>query len=369
MTNNQHVNSNNSRSTNNRFSVPQNIKNYTKDFETFEEGYQELISLVPEVKVYGGSEPIYDSVVQKICTLISENVPSPQNSNYPNTLAVSITSRELGLKTDDKMAIGWRIFFNKESGSYTYQMRITFFSLSMSKKKYINLLEDNGWSQADPTRQGRFWSNIIRTDSYRNNSSRRNYISNSNLNSLASHLTEDQVEKLNKLNVQEVNDSAKESNDNDDNVDINENSIVEETTPIVEKNVENTVEVDNKYSITAGNTSDIFIVTHDNKTYVINLNNTSFPEGIIVDRANNAIVIYDKVYNYATLSVSDNTNQSDYAYAQQSTTNEQQRVEAQEVVIDSNDDPRFADINSKPQIIPLPDGVQPTVVHSEDTFK
>jgi len=146
------------------FSFNEMMKNYIKEFNTFEEGYTEMISILPSIKVYGGEVANYDIVVKKMMELIGENIPSPTNPNYPNTLAFTIKQNEVSFKTDDRIAFGWRILFDKESGNYKYQMRITFFAVSMSTRKYADALEEITDTEVDSVIKDEILALVQKTD-------------------------------------------------------------------------------------------------------------------------------------------------------------------------------------------------------------
>lgn len=142
--------------------------NLIKTFDTFEAGYKEIIDCCPIFSTYCGSSILYESVIDSICKTIKENIPSPTNRNYPNTLAFSINSHEVGLKTDSGSAIGWRIVFDKESGKTVYKFRLTFINHSTYVKSVISALESAGWTTLDiQSSKSRFWNSIDRKNSRR----------------------------------------------------------------------------------------------------------------------------------------------------------------------------------------------------------
>jgi hypothetical protein len=98
--------------------------------------------------------------------VINENIPSPHNELYPNTLSFSISAKEVGFLTDDSLAFGWKIFINRKDGTISYQFRVTFISLSMSKRKYIERLISNKWKARDLVeKQSRFWHEATNSQS------------------------------------------------------------------------------------------------------------------------------------------------------------------------------------------------------------
>ena len=134
---------------------------YLKSFNTFEDGYSEVLKFNPELKNYCGDSPIYDAVVSSMMDSIKNNMPSPQNPNYPNTLSLSIDSGEVGFKTDINVAVGWRIAYNYHEAKSFYKFRITFISVPAYKKEVISDMEDAGWSKLDSNyRQSRYWDRV-----------------------------------------------------------------------------------------------------------------------------------------------------------------------------------------------------------------
>ena len=136
------------------------ITNLTKTYKSFEDGYAELIKLIPEIKTYGGEDGIYESVIGNIIDTIHDNIPSHSNSSYPNTFSFSIDSHEVGLRTDAGMAFGWRTFFNKDSGEVVYKFRVSFITIPAHRKAIIQNMKDNGWELFETGRQSRFWDKV-----------------------------------------------------------------------------------------------------------------------------------------------------------------------------------------------------------------
>lgn len=291
-----------------------NSKNYIKEFDNFSEGYQELSSLLPEVKLYAGTETSYEGVIQRILGTISDNIPSPQNPNFPNTISFSINSREVGLLTDDKVAFGWRIFFNRENNSYIYQFRVTFLAVSMTKKKFIDALLDNGWIDfdfvANNKQQSRFWHRINNT---RRNNKQGNYNRENRYNK-PQDVQEDNQEateyKMNKFNedssessssveesnVEEVKDTESiETSENNVINDVAEPEVVQEPVQEVPQDVQEEPEV---FSIKKGNLDGNYIITCGKEgSFTINFNADVYPEGSEVDKDKQIIKYKGVVYN------------------------------------------------------------------------
>ena len=135
---------------------------YIKEFADFGEGYKELISLIPDVSLYGGDSPVFEDVVNNLAKVITDNIPSPTNENYPNTFSFSISAKELGFLTDDAIAFGWRLFADtKNEDEFIYQFRITFLTLSISKRRQIDKIVQTGWKDRDLSdKQSRFWNDL-----------------------------------------------------------------------------------------------------------------------------------------------------------------------------------------------------------------
>lgn len=137
-----------------------NTTNLMKSFSTFEEGYEEVIKIIPEVKAYCGETILHDAVVSKMLDTIKDNIPSTNNTNYPNTFSFSIDSHEVGLKTDAGMAFGWRTIFDKESGKTIYKFRVTFIQLPTYRKAIVTIMKDSGWIVTENAIQNRFWNSV-----------------------------------------------------------------------------------------------------------------------------------------------------------------------------------------------------------------
>lgn len=153
------------------------VTNLMKSFSSFSEGYTEILKLVPEVKSYGGEAPLYESVITSILNTIKNNIPSTNNSNYPNTFSFNINAHEVGLLTDSGLAIGWRTYFDRDSGTTVYKFRVSFLNINTYQKTVSSKMQDNGWTIAQKTfeEKSKFWKSITRSnesnshkDKYRN---------------------------------------------------------------------------------------------------------------------------------------------------------------------------------------------------------
>ena len=134
---------------------------YVKSFDSFEDGYQEVITLNPELINYLGINNEYNAVVQHILKIVSTSVPSVNNPNYPNTVSLSIDSNEVGFKTDANVAIGWRTGFNYKSGNQYFNFRLSYIGLPSYKMGIFSTLEENEWKKIEgDNKQSRFWNKV-----------------------------------------------------------------------------------------------------------------------------------------------------------------------------------------------------------------
>ena len=156
---------------NSNYSNKPKAVSYLKSFNTFEEGYSEILKFNPEIKNYCGDTPIYDAVISSMMESIKNDIPSPSNPNYPNTLSLSIDSGEVGFKTDINVAIGWRIAYNYHEAKSFYKFRITFISIPVYKKDVITKMEEAGWSKLDPDhfKQKKYWDKVEGKPKFKSN--------------------------------------------------------------------------------------------------------------------------------------------------------------------------------------------------------
>lgn len=140
---------------------PQAIS-YIKSFDNFNDGFTEVIRFNPELRNYCGDFGSYDAVIASMTKAINDNIPSPNNVNYPNTLSLSIDANEVGFKTDTNIALGWRIRYAYREGKTYYNFRVTFISIPVYKNKTINDMVEAGWKKLEksPARQNRYWNHL-----------------------------------------------------------------------------------------------------------------------------------------------------------------------------------------------------------------
>jgi hypothetical protein len=254
-----------------------NSKNFIKEFENFETGYNEMINILPGIKVYGGDMANYDVVVKKLLDIISENIPSPANPNYPNTLALTIKQNEVSFRTDDRIAFGWKIFFNKETGKHIYQMRVTFFSISMSTRKYADNFTSNGWEIKEFTREGKDRFHDYNHKGYNKN------------------------EKI--VNKEDTTEHESKHEEN-------HKEVVASTE--VKQQEEKTENAPKKYWINKGAVEGVFLITFEGRTFVVNINDAAQPASVALDRNAHTIRVSNVVYDYEALNYYIDEGSSDF---------------------------------------------------------
>lgn len=294
---------------------------YVKRFETFKEGFSEIIKFNPELKNYCGRDPIAVNVIAAMLNSVKDNIPTTDNPNYPNTLSLSIDAKEIGFKTDINIAIGWRTEYFFREGKTYYNFRISFFTIPTYKKSIIEEMVQSGWKKIERGNgyHSHFWD---KTSDKPNMKKNRRFHSDSQK---ISTIPKDRQESVNLL-----------PDSNDDIGNIPENHINAETTtptPEPDNKVEivptdevedignspskshvetDATEYDNKVKIEDNNSKHVvaadiaqtfkdpkdsivkspvngtYIVTHNNKTNVINMNDPENENnlGIIIDREN-----------------------------------------------------------------------------------
>lgn len=138
---------------------------FKKEFKDFELGMGELLEKVPDVKYYTGDTIDQQQAIIHLLYLIRDDIPLVTNENYPNTFSLTISAREVGFKTDDNLAFGWRVWLDKNTNKITgYQFRVTFINLSRNRKGIAEELISNGWKEKSSEEvQSKFWEEINST--------------------------------------------------------------------------------------------------------------------------------------------------------------------------------------------------------------
>lgn len=292
---------------------------YVKRFETFKEGFSEIIKFNPELKNYCGRDPIAVNVIAAMLNSVKDNIPTTDNPNYPNTLSLSVDAKEIGFKTDINIAIGWRTeYFFKEGKTY-YNFRISFFTIPTYKKSIIEEMVQSGWKKIERGNgyHSHFWDktsdkpNMKKNRRFHSDSQKISTIPKNRQESVdllpesdedienipESHIhaetTTPTPEPDNKVEIvptDEVEDienatfpSHVETDDpeHDNNIEVEDNSSKQEASDIAQT-------LDPKDSIVKSPVNGTYIVTHNNKTNVINMNDPENENnlGIIIDREN-----------------------------------------------------------------------------------
>lgn len=300
---------------------------YIKEFNTFEEGYKELATHIPNVRLYAvdSETATLEEVVIALTKTITDSIPSPSNENYPNTFSFSINAREVGFLTDDFMAFGWRIFIGKDERTLTYQFRVTFTTLSVSKRKQIDRLLSSGWKERDLSdKQSRFWNEVPTSQraSYREGSEiqvahakkpnvpkvlqkHETGISSSFAKEMVEAKPSDTVVPSPAVTTVSISEDSKtEAPPNDEMIPMADEPvqtvIAKPATPTV------TVKEDNAYSnipcsIQPGGTPAVFVINHRGRQMVININDHN--DGVFLDRSSYTFRIDNVLYNYQKFQV------------------------------------------------------------------
>lgn len=150
-------------------------------FETdaFDAGMDSVLKNVPELNVYFEDKEIIcmpSGVVSNLLDTVNTDPPCVDSDNFPNTLSIYVSAKELAFLGDNGIAFGWRLFNNVKKGAkFIYQFRITFITNSMVNKKYMTSLLNNGWKERDLSeKQSRFWNEASHTNRIPNLSEQRN---------------------------------------------------------------------------------------------------------------------------------------------------------------------------------------------------
>ena len=135
--------------------------NAFKSFKDFKEGILELSSISTTIKnivdehntIADEANP-YEAVINKILDYVSESIPCIDSEQYPNTIAISISANEVGVKCPGQIAFGWRCRLDKDN-KVCYDFRITINSSYRFAKNNIVLKEAEklGWRLADSKRK------------------------------------------------------------------------------------------------------------------------------------------------------------------------------------------------------------------------
>lgn len=294
---------------------------YVKRFETFKEGFSEIIKFNPELKNYCGRDPIAVNVIAAMLNSVKDNIPTTDNPNYPNTLSLSVDAKEIGFKTDINIAIGWRTeYFFKEGKTY-YNFRISFFTIPTYKKSIIEEMVQSGWKKIERGNgyHSHFWDktsdkpNMKKNRRFHSDSQKISTIPKNRQESIdllpesdedienipESHIhaetttptpePDNKVEIVPTDEVEDIGNAPFPSHvetavpEHDNKVEVEDNS----SKHVVAADIAQTFK-DPKDSVVKSPVNGTYIVTHNNKTNVINMNDPENENnlGIIIDREN-----------------------------------------------------------------------------------
>lgn len=294
---------------------------YVKRFETFKEGFSEIIKFNPELKNYCGRDPIAVNVIAAMLNSVKDNIPTTDNPNYPNTLSLSVDAKEIGFKTDINIAIGWRTeYFFKEGKTY-YNFRISFFTIPTYKKSIIEEMVQSGWKKIERGNgyHSHFWDktsdkpNMKKNRRFHSDSQKISTIPKNRQESVdllpesdedienipESHIhaetttptsePDNKVEIVPTDEVEDIGNSTSQSHVETDAPEPDNKVKVEDNNSkhVVAADIAQTFK-DPKDSIVKSPVNGTYIVTHNNKTNVINMNDPENENnlGIIIDREN-----------------------------------------------------------------------------------
>ena len=292
---------------------------YVKRFETFKEGFSEIIKFNPELKNYCGRDPIAVNVIAAMLNSVKDNIPTTDNPNYPNTLSLSIDAKEIGFKTDINIAIGWRTEYFFREGKTYYNFRISFFTIPTYKKSIIEEMVQSGWKKIERGNgyHSHFWDKTSDKPNMKKN--RRFHSDSQKISTIPKNRQEsvdllpesdEDIENVPESHIHE--ETTTPTSEPDNKVEIVPTDEVEDIGNVPfpskkhllqhlklreeeENSIRNAVAADieqtfkdPKDSVVKSPVNGTYIVTHNNKTNVINMNDPENENnlGIIIDREN-----------------------------------------------------------------------------------
>ena len=292
---------------------------YVKRFETFKEGFSEIIKFNPELKNYCGRDPIAVNVIAAMLNSVKDNIPTTDNPNYPNTLSLSIDAKEIGFKTDINIAIGWRTEYFFREGKTYYNFRISFFTIPTYKKSIIEEMVQSGWKKIERGNgyHSHFWDKTSDKPNMKKN--RRFHSDSQKISTIPKNRQEsvdllpesdEDIENIPESHIHE--ETTTPTSEPDNKVEIAPTDEVEDIGNVPfpskkhllqhlklreeeENSIRNAVAADieqtfkdPKDSVVKSPVNGTYIVTHNNKTNVINMNDPENENnlGIIIDREN-----------------------------------------------------------------------------------
>lgn len=114
-----------------------------KVFNQFEDGINEIKSIIPNITAYIGEATDETSVIANLMECIKESIPSVLDPDFPSTYAFSISASEVGFKTKGFYSFGWKIFYDRETKEITYSFRVSIRHYFKNENEFAKL----GWRQ------------------------------------------------------------------------------------------------------------------------------------------------------------------------------------------------------------------------------
>lgn len=124
------------------------IINYTKAFDDFVSGVNELRKLVPETINYLTSDEKLDekTAIENLINKYSSNPPIPANPNYPYTYSFKSDSFGITFGTDKRVRFGWKAKKNQE-GNFFYVFKVTFPNAKTKSTCEYELINNNWYEK------------------------------------------------------------------------------------------------------------------------------------------------------------------------------------------------------------------------------
>jgi len=135
------------------------MHNY-KEFKTFNEGVTEIRETVQDINTIIAKYEEYNNINEDciytpemltaaIIDSVMNDFPCIDDKEYPRTVALSISAKEVGYKSRGAMSFGWKNIIKEDTGELCYSFRISFFSKAPYVLKIEKILAELGWTQKD----------------------------------------------------------------------------------------------------------------------------------------------------------------------------------------------------------------------------
>ena len=131
------------------------MHNY-KEFKDFNDGVIEMRQTVQDINSiiskYEQECPGIEKFTPELLTTaiidsVMNDFPCIDDKEYPRTVALSISAKEVGYKSRGAMSFGWKNIIKEETGELCYSFRISFFSRAPYVLKIEKILAELGWTQ------------------------------------------------------------------------------------------------------------------------------------------------------------------------------------------------------------------------------